>query len=223
MRLGLARTIKVDAPEAGFMREDASLLIVLVTDEADCSPRPATVEQIFSDEGNKVFWNDPEDSFPHSALCWNAGVECTGDPSGYDDCVAANKDVDGAPTTDADAVLYPVSRYQTVLTKIEAHKRAVSNDPSLDVAMLAITGVGLDGTIPYAEVGETDPEYQYEYGIGPGCSDPDNPWDSTAAAVPPVRIRELAEQVTSMPLASICASSFDAYMLDVLDHFVGGC
>jgi hypothetical protein len=118
--------------------------------------------------------------------------------------------------------MYPISRYVNALAAIEESKRAI--DPGLDVAMLLLTGVGLDGTITYADVTDTDPAFQDSFGIGPGCTtenplDPGNP----SMAVPPVRIRELAEHMSTDPLGSICADDYNLFVLDALERFVGEC
>ncbi|HVH97667.1 MAG TPA: hypothetical protein VM869_03115 [Enhygromyxa sp.] len=220
-RRALARTTNPNAPEAGFMRDDASLLVLLVTDEVDCSVQPQFEEAAFGADGDRVFWENPNASFPTSAVCWNAGVDCVGDPSGYDDCVAADKDLMGNPAAPVDAVLFSVSRYQNILTMIEQSKRSL--DDGLDVAVLSIHGVGLDGTITYADVDATNPAFQENFGIGPGCTAVLDPFGEPATAVPPVRIREVAEQLSSDPLSSICAASYDEFMLATLDRFVGSC
>lgn len=221
MRQALLHMTDPMAPEAGFMRDDASLLVVMVTDELDCSVRPEFEEAVFDHNGDRVFWSDPNDNFPTSAVCWNAGVECTGDPSNYDDCVSANNNLLGLPSGPQQAVVYPVSRYVNALAAIEQSKRAL--DPSLDVAVLSLVGVETDGTITYVGGNPNDP-FVRDFGISPGCTranplDPKNP----IAAVPPVRIREVAEQLSSDPLRSICESGFEDFMLDAVERLVGGC
>jgi hypothetical protein len=219
MRGALARTTNPGLPEAGFLRDDASLLVLLVTDEVDCSIRPEFEQQILGDDSDKVFWSDPSANFPTSAVCWNAGVDCSGDPSSYDDCVAANKDVLGSPTGPLESVLYPVSRYANTLEAIEQSKRAI--DPGLDVTVLSINGVGLDGTITYADTMEQS--FQDAFGIGPGCTGPELGFDEIGTALPPVRIRELAGQLSTDPFGSICADDYDDFMLAALARFVDGC
>jgi hypothetical protein len=223
MRLGLAHTTVSERPEYGFMRDDASLLVLFVTNEADGSIRPEFEETVYGQDGNRVFWSDPNSSLPTSAVSWNAGVECVGDPSGYDDCFAANKGLNGDFAMPADAVLYPTSRYKNVLTQIEDYKRAQPGGEGADVAVLAITGVETDGSLTYAEVHMADPLFQDAFGIGPGCSGPDGTQVWEEAAVPPVRIREVAGHLSTQSLASICAPSFDQHMLDLLDQLVGEC
>jgi hypothetical protein len=220
MRLALARTTDPGQAQAGFLRDEASLLVLLVTDEADCSSKPEFSE-IFLDTGPKSFWSNPESPYPTSAVCWNAGVECSGNPSNYDDCVAANKDVFGQPAAPGDEVMFPVARYKNLLAEIEQSKRA--KDPGLDVAVLAVVGVGLDGNFHYADVSNSDPEFQYSFGIGPGCTVMGEPLFGYGAALPPVRIREVAEHMTTDPFWSICSESFDDFMLETIERVVGGC
>ena len=115
---------------------------------------------------------------PSSAVCWNAGVACQGGPV-YSSCSAVDRDVDGNPATDPDdAVLYTLDRYVSQLAETGAY-------------IMAIDGVGSDGSVTYADSLD-DPQFQSDFGIGPGC-------ESVAGrAVPPVRIHQLVE-MTSGP------------------------
>jgi hypothetical protein len=164
--------------------------IVYVTDELDCSYNPAA-ELAFLPEGNRVFWSDPDAVAPTSALCWNAGVACTGGAPVYDDCLSADRNVDGGPATagSIDAVLRPVGRYVDQLV-------------AGDVFVAAINGVYTTGEVEYTTAGTA--EELEVFGIGPGC-------DSQAiTAYPPVRIREVVEQISgSTSLHSICNSFYD--------------
>jgi hypothetical protein len=144
-----------------------SLLVVIISDEADCSYNKDYAE-IFEQDGNRVFWSDPAAEFPTSAVCWNAGVSCSGDPSNYDSCDPVNKDVNGNEgVDDAEAVLHPISRYLDHLAEVQEQIREI--DPSGAVRVWLIAGVAADGSVHYAEVGETDPEYQNNFGIGPAA------------------------------------------------------
>ncbi|PRQ06651.1 hypothetical protein [Enhygromyxa salina] len=203
--------------ESGFLRDEAGLLVVIVTDEADCS---FADESIFLPEGERTFWSDPNDAFPTSAVCWNAGVSCTGDPSGYDDCVAADFDVHGSPTAPALAVLRPVAGYIDVLRQIEQQKRAL--DPGADVSVLVISGVGTDGELHYGTAAG-DEAFEYSFGIGPGCEAAAVGGGESVQAVPPVRLREVGEAMSSEALASICASSYFDALSGVYDRLLGAC
>jgi len=188
----------------GFMRDDAHLLVIFMTDEVDCSYR-VECDEIFRPEGNRVFWSDPE-AFVTSAACWNAGVSCVGGPGTYDSCNAQNKNVLGELIdSDEDAVLHPVSRYVNLLREIEADKRARSN---ASVFVAAITGVpeGYEDGVEIVYRDTDDVEFQHDYGIGPACE------SATGRALPPVRVREVAEGFAGSSgrlLSSVCAASYD--------------
>jgi hypothetical protein len=177
----LDRSQTPDDPAYGFIRDLAVLLIVHVTDEDDCSYNPAHAS-IFAPEGNRVFWSDAQAASPTSAVCWNAGVACDGS-----DCRAVNRDVDGNEVADEDAeddaVLRPMSRYIELVQRLEDQKNAISPDQEVLVALVG--GVNTDGSVSYSD--SIDPQYQADFGIGPGCE------SQAGKAVPPVRMRELAE------------------------------
>ncbi|RMG97522.1 MAG: VWA domain-containing protein, partial [Deltaproteobacteria bacterium] len=193
------------SPNFGFRRPGAILAVVFVTDEADCSLNP-DASSIFDPEGDRVFWSDPTANFPTSAVCWNAGVSCTGGPGTYTSCDPANKDVFGNEGVSEDeAALLPVSRYVQLLRYIQSGQW--SPVPWSGVVVAGLVGVPLD----YAQTGEIvyqdgdDPAFLDAFGIGPGCS------SASETAVPPVRMRDLAAQfgVPDGPLLrSICADDF---------------
>jgi hypothetical protein len=161
-----------------------------------------------------VFWSDPTASFPTSALCWNAGVECVGDPNGYDSCDPVNKDVNGnaIDIADADAVLHPLSRYMGYIEGLEDQLQQL--DPNLTVRVSVIGGYGPDGTPTYADA--EDPQFQDSYGIGPGCT------DGVITGVPPVRMRSVSTQ-TGGTASSICADEYASALADIVAPFVGAC
>lgn len=189
----------------GFVRPDALLAIVVLTDEADCSVPPEH-DGIFLADGDRVFWEDPEASSPGSSVCWNAGVRCSGGPGVYDECHPADLGPDGEPvdpaTAETDAVMSPVSGYTDALRQIELDKQRIAPDHEVLVALIA--GVAEDGTVLYAD-SENDPQFQANFGIGPGCE------SSYGRAIPPVRMRRLAEAfaVGDRPnLFSVCAQDY---------------
>jgi hypothetical protein len=183
----------------GFHREGALLAVMIVTDEVDCSHNPAA-DAIFLPDGNQVFWSDPSASAPTSAVCWNAGVSCTELGDGTLDCVPADYDVSGDPTTDPDAaVLHPVERYATALDQAGAY-------------VSAIYGVGLDGSVVY-QPSLADPQFGNDFGVAPGCE------SGSGRAVPPVRMRDVVTTLGGNS-ASICAEGFQgalsAFALGIL-------
>jgi hypothetical protein len=202
MYLGLLRAQASSEASYGFLRYGATLAVIFVTDEADCSYNKAFSE-VFDPDGDKLFWSDPTLPHPTSALCWNAGVSCSGDPSGYDSCDAVNKDVFGNEgVSDEDAVLHPMSRYLGRLERLE-------NEWSQEIKVALIGGVGTDGVPIYRDVTDTDPAFQTSYGIGPGCeaAHPNDP-DGVMQAVPPVRLRELVDAFTPGHMYSICEPDY---------------
>jgi hypothetical protein len=220
MYLALERAENVNEAEYGFIRAQAILAVVFVTDEADCSANKAYAE-IFEADGNKVFWSDPNASFPTSAVCWNAGVECIGDPSNYDSCDPVNKDVNGnSGVLDADAVLHPMSRYYDFIDTLEHQKQEFNADQEIIVALIG--GVDAQGDVVYADVGDTDPEFQNDFGIGPGCTAPGG-----ATAVPPVRLRDFVNRYTMDNMFSICNDDYsvalDAIASRIRDQIQPAC
>ena len=220
-RRALTRALTPGDPQYGFMREDASLLVIIVSDEVDCSHNPER-EEIFSADGNKVFWSDPTSAFPSSAVCWNAGVRCVGDPSGYDSCVAQDYDLEGQLSDSTEAVLWSIDSYRAELEALEQAKRAI--DPGADVGLLVLGGVGFGGEVLYAEVGDSDPGHQQSFGIGPGCIAPEPLAESgEISALPLVRMRELAEGMSSEGIGSVCAPNFSEPFAAALERTIGQC
>jgi hypothetical protein len=207
MYLALTRAQTNTEASYGFLRASAILAIVFVTDEVDCSYNKEYSE-IFDAEGNKVFWSDPTAQFPTSAVCWNAGVDCVGDPSGYTSCDPVNKDVNGnSGVSDGEAVLHPMSRYTGLVQGLEAEKQTINANQEVIVALIG--GVSNTGDVFYADVGNTDPAFQDSFGIGPGCTAP-NPLDpmEPVTAVPPVRLRDMTAAFTPDNMFSICEQDY---------------
>ncbi len=179
MYKALTRATTVGEPEYGFLRDDAALFVVFVTDEVDGSYNKQ-FEEIYLPEGNRVFWSDPTAPSPTSAVAWNAGVSCSGS-SPYPECHSVDRDVDGNPAAGdgSNAVMHPVSRYVDLLQAIADAKR------DGEVVVSVISGVSGDGAVTYAEA--ADPVDQMQFGIGPGCT------SAMGQANPPVRLREVAE------------------------------
>ncbi len=209
----------------GFLREAAILAIVILTDEADCSYQAAQ-KDVFV--GNKVYWNDPNDLQPTSALCWRAGVQCTG-VGPYSECHAANWGIAGGgpeiDVPDAEAVLKPVGEYIDFVKTIETSKQNIDANQRILVSMIAGVPVGYDtraAELVYED--SPDTEYQALFGIGPGCvlasGDPSFP---ATTAVPPVREREFVEAFTDPNAArrnlySICQQDYSGALQSIADQ-----
>jgi hypothetical protein len=204
-----------------FLREGAVLAVAIITDEADCSVRDYDLM------GSPVFMaTDPATRAPSpsSAVCWNAGVVCSGFDAAtgaYSGCVSANKDITGEIGVSSDAaVLHPLSRYSGLLQGLAANR---------EVIMLGVLGVPevtahadvpphqpIEGGVqdllyriwrdPAFPTGDILPDEwargvdaatkQFDFGIGPGCTGYDEDTAAyTGQAVPPVRIREVCESL----------------------------
>ncbi|MGH1341154.1 MAG: vWA domain-containing protein [Nannocystales bacterium] len=199
--------------QSGFLRDNAILSIVFVTDEADCSFNRELQNTVFGEDGvgNQAFWSLPDvQQSPTSAVCWNAGVSCDFSLES-DQCTSINLDVDGNETSDDDlASLYPLSKYTTFVEDIERDKK--ERNPGQEVIVSAIAGVPENypdiQLLSYAEGPDaTNPDsFQAKFGIGQGCS------SEVAEAVPPVRLREFAETFLvgedDNNLFSVCSTDY---------------
>jgi len=210
-------------PDFDFIRENAILSVVHVTDEADCSYNNEW-ETIFLPDGERVFWTDPDSTAPSSAVCWNAGVVCSGSGT-YDSCASVNFDASGNELADEDAaekaVLRPISRYINALQDFEDRKQVIT--PEQEVLVAVIGGVNSDGSVTYQD-SLTDPGFQSDFGIGPGCE------SSAGRAVPPVRLKEFAESFevgTGRNMFSICDENYgpalEAIALAIADQVRPAC
>jgi len=192
-----------------FLREGGVLAIVLMTDEDDCAIEGAK----YFDPANAAdpqvtqYWEDLPGmpgvkGEPTSAVCWNGGTDCPdADMNGEYECVPADR-----------GVLQPLDRYTDFLGGVLAHQY------DKQVMMLGILGVPpvtahspdppyepVDGGVfdlvyrdwLAADILPGDPasaaDKQYEYGIGPGCSDA-----ATGQATPAVRIRAVCESLNGV-------------------------
>ena len=211
----ISRTQKLGEDEYGFLRDEAHLIVVVISDEVDCSHNHE-FNEIFLPDGLKTFWSNPDDPSPTSAVCWNAGVECSGGPGTYDECHAVDLAEDGSPVANSDnAVLHPVSRYRDQLATLASMKPAGAT-----VSLFGIVGVPPGYADDGAEISykdSMDPIEQDSFGIGPGCVAGD------IAARPPVRIREVAEGLLGeRALYSICDGDLSPSLVDIVDRVTGG-
>lgn len=193
-----------------FLRPDAVLAIVVITDEVDCSIK---VHDIL---GMAEHWEiNPQSGLPErsSALCWNKGVECDGpDAEGvYGNCHAKD-----------DGVLQPTARYIDYLVgdlreqqgkevimlgilgvpEVTAHNPEPPFEPTeggvfdLEVRQWR-EGMHPDGDIPPDEFidGKRAEDKTWEFGVGPGCTATTPGGEFLGQAIPPVRIREVCESL----------------------------
>ncbi len=213
MQRALTRATTQGEDELGFMRDDALLAVVFVTDEVDCSVQPG-MGSVFDLDGDRVLWSDPTADQPTSAVCWNAGTSCEDAGDGTLSCTAANIGVDGRPTDEAGAVLHPLSRYVNRLQDIENRKREVTGNQELDVLVSLIAGVPTGGgEVVYAHGG--DAQFETDYGIAAGCS------SVNGEAVPPVRLLELAATFAGEEtnVYSVCDADYTPALREIARRF----
>ncbi len=212
-----------------FLRDDAILAVVLLTDEVDCSVSN------FDMMTNPVFQEiRPENGMPaaSSAICWNAGTTCEGpDASGlFAECTSFGDQ------------LQPVERYTDFFEYLR-------NAEDKEVVMLSLVGVppvtdhaddvpytptmgGVEdlvyrtwregehpaGDLLPADVaaGETAADKAFDFGIGPGCTEVTV--EGGVQGLPPVRIREVCEGLDGSDdladrrccLESVCGDDYSA-------------
>lgn len=203
-----------DGNSAGFVRDEALLAVVFVTDETDCS-MPAENEALLFGSTGTALWTDPLQVT--SGVCWKAGTTCTGGPGVYDECHAVDKGIDGQPNED-DPILYPVDRYVDALADLASAK--ASRGGTGQVLVSVIGGVPLDypetGVMLYQD--SDDPAFNTEYGIGPSCGrGTETP--TSPPGIPPVRLAEFAEQFAAdeRNLFSICSGDYTVALAQLVD------
>jgi hypothetical protein len=189
-------------PAAGFLRDDALLQVVIVTDEVDCSIAPGG-EDAFDPDGSRALWGGSEGQSAPSAVCWRAGTACQSLPDGRTECVPADLDLEGQPASPEDAVLFPVSRYVDALRELDERKRAHMRTEEAQVLLSVIAGVpqGWDGA-PLDYGPGDDPEFHGYFGVGAGCR------SDMGEAVPPVRILSVVSELGEANVFSICDGDY---------------
>jgi len=201
----LGRSDDSGDPAAGFLRDDALLQVVIITDEADCSATPLG-EAAFDPDGAKALWPNASADQAPSAVCWNAGVACESMPDGRTHCEPADIDLQGDATTPEGAVLHPLARYIDRLSEIDQRKRQRLGSDQQQVLLSVIAGVppGYAGEALDYGPGD-DPGFRDNFGVGPGCR------TDQGDAVPPVRLLTVADTLgdgTGSNLFSICDGDY---------------
>jgi hypothetical protein len=212
MRKALVRSRTEGEASFGFARAATPLVVIFLTDEEDCSVNK-DYETIFLAEGSRLFWSDPSLPAPTSAVCWNAGIQCTGSPDGYDECHSVDLDTSGNDVPEglatSLAVMRPVSRYVDFLAELEQERQALNSFAGVYVAVIA--GTRADGSVSYSGVG--DATFLRDFGIDPGCE------SVSGRAVPPVRLREVAEAFTAggaRNLFSVCDDDYNPAIVEIV-------
>ncbi len=192
MRKALIRSDRTEEAGFGFMRPDALLQVVFITDEADCSMGPGGAAA-FDPNGSRALWPDPD-------------VACSTGEDGHRHCEPTDIDAEGNPAAGGDEVLHPLGRYVEVLDEIDRFKRGVLAQDTPLVLVSVIAGVPADYAGQDIDYGPgTDAEFEADYGVGAGCS------SGNGEAVPPVRLRALADAFADEPgtnLYSVCDEDY---------------
>jgi hypothetical protein len=200
---------------AGFLRESATLVVVIISDGMDCSVAPDGYS-FFTDVDDAIYWNvDPVLGIPQAspAICFNAGVSCIDDDGDgiYEDCTVTD-----------DGVLHPVDRYvaylddltevrgkEVVMLGVMGVPEVVAHNPSPPFQPIAGGAVDLvyrhwvdapysAGDILPAEwdAGLRAADKIFELGnIGPGCTGTNELGAFTGQAIPPLRMLEVCESL----------------------------
>ena len=221
---------------AGFLRDDAVLAIVLLTNEDDCSAPPDT--KLYSENGGQENLSNPLGPLSGGFRCNRYGHLCTDAATG----------VTGLPplTPPADATGNPPmleltncmpndtdSGMLTPVHKIVDDIRKLKSDPDNQILVAAIAAPDA----PYGVVWRTDtshpnegwPEVMHSCGIGPiGVTDPGAvPTTDGSFGDPGVRIQQFLAGFHDSVFASVCdpsyASSLSAIANRITEKFAPPC
>jgi uncharacterized protein YfcZ (UPF0381/DUF406 family) len=168
------RALDDNPHNAGFVRDDALLAVVFVTDEDDCS---ASTDQLFDNTQTRIDSTlGPFTSF----RCFEFGVTCDINRRLHQglrqDCHPR--------AADGTALLYPIRRYRDALLQ--------RKDPGR-IVMMALAGPLEDLEAPSAVVGRDDYDQPM---LVPSCS------SARGQAVPAIRLWHLVQHFTDVPDAS---------------------
>jgi hypothetical protein len=176
-----------DDPQWGdkpFLRDEAALAIIIISDGTECSVDAPGGETYFTDDD--VYWEihpDTGTSAPSPAVCWNAGVACDGpDETGaWSGCMSIDN-----------PVLHPTDRYVDALRELDevsgryvwmigvlgvpevtAHNPASPFEPTAGGVDALLERVWTEADLTQAELdaGVTVAHKVWEFGnIAPGCA-----------------------------------------------------
>lgn len=211
-----------------FLREDANLAIVVITDEADCSVQDYSVM-----DDDSFFNTNPDTGTQQSssALCWNAGVQCNGpDANGvYDGCVSI-----------ADGPLQEIERYVNYLRdelaigqgksvdffsiggvpEVTAYDDQVPYGPTAGGLLDLVVHDWQDGVYPAGDIvpddaanGVTAADKHFAFGIGPACTGA-SLQDGFTQGLPNPRLFEVCQALDEDReqhcfVDSICSQTYD--------------
>lgn len=213
----------------GFLREGSTLAIVHLGDEPDCS----TKDYAYFDPANKtnpdynLHWEDLPDTpgtkgEPTSAICWNAGMNCTdaNNDGTYESCTPADK-----------GVLQPLARYTDHLAgmqrrvvmlalagvpSVTAHNPDPPFEPTAGGVLDLVHRKWLASDILPGDP-KTPQQKEYDFGIGPGCSS-----QAVGQALPPGRIAQVCQSLDAADQVHCCLeSACDSDYTGAIDCLLG--
>ncbi len=140
----LDRTADPNDPAFGFVRADAALAVVIITDEDDCS-RPRGAPPLAPDDTQSV-------------SCWNAGAQCEG------------RDGESWCEPRVDGTLLELDAVYARLDALEANKQRYVEGQRVFVSAVA----GVPRPFPEQPVHYpfgTGTAFEQAFGVGPGCTE----------------------------------------------------
>jgi hypothetical protein len=197
----------------GFLRNDAMLLVIFITDEDDCSVDPNS--DLFSAAATQY---GPLISY----RCTQYGISCGGsmlaggNAGPLDNCAPLDQSAGGK--------LWDVSRYTNFFTR-RAPEGGVKVDPSL-VMLASISGPTTPFSTLLAQINPVSTPYQSCSTPGPQCSTVlqhscASSFDSTAVGDPAVRLQAVVN-ASSGTNTSICDNDYTAPLTSLLSSLGGG-
>lgn len=183
----------------GFLRDNAFLAVVLITDEDDCSASHPDV--IFNPQEADI--NSPL-GFVHSFRCFEFGVTCD-----INDRTVMGPRTGCVPRNDDQAYLHKIDRYTSFIESIK--------DPMMTI-IAAITG-----PVPEQIIVQMDNQNRPE--LQKSCTDPVTP---NQGADPAVRLKAFIEhfnapdQMSEWAFTSVCASDFSSALRGIAQVIVEG-
>lgn len=183
-----------------FLRDNAFLAVVLITDEDDCSALHPDV--IFSPDltQNNI---DSSLGYIHSFRCFEFGVTCD-----INDRTITGPRTGCVPREDDQAYLHKIKRYTSFIEAIK--------DP-----MMTIIAV-ITGPVPEEIIVQRDSKDRPEVKLS--CEDPVNAGEG---ATPAIRIKAFVEhfntlyQMNQWAFNSICAFDFSSYLQNIAAKILG--
>lgn len=208
----------------GFLRDDAILAIVLLTNEDDCSAPPDTT--LYSENGGQENLSNPLGPLGGGFRCNRYGHLCTDPATGATGLppLTPPSDASGTPpmlqlnkctsNDTSSGMLIPVSKFINDI-------RALKVDPDNQILVAAIAAPAA----PYGVVWTTEkdhpteafPEVMHSCGTGPfGVTNPSAaPTSDGSFGDPGVRIQQFLNGFTGSVFSSVCDPSYAGAMINI--------